>query len=95
MQALATLNMLMLQEARRAAIKKIGDAACTGEAIGSYKFEDTIYGIRNNSTDAYGTIWKATGTSWSQLSYPKVIRYSSGSKNTGTEFIVGGDYHGG
>ena len=77
------------REARRAAIKKVGDASCTGEAIGGYKFEDTIYGIRNNSTDAYGTIWKATGTSWAQLSYPKVIRYSSGNKNTGTEFIVG------
>lgn len=77
------------REARRAAIKKVGDVSCTGEAIGGYKFEDTIYGIRNNSTDAYGTIWKATGTSWEQLSYPKVIRYSSGNKNTGTEFIVG------
>ena len=72
MQALATLNMLMLQEKpEELLLKKVGDVSCTGEAIGGYKFEDTIYGIRNNSTDAYGTIWKATGTSWAQLSYPK------------------------
>lgn len=77
------------REARRSAIDSIGDLNCTGDALGGYKFGSVIYAARNDNTETYGTMWKTTDTGWSQLSESVLLRFSSGTLNAGTEFVIG------
>ena len=77
------------REATRSAIESVGDIACSGAVNGCYNFDDVIYAARNDALNAYGTMWKTTVAGWSELTYSTVLKFSSGNKNAGTQFVAG------
>ena len=72
----ATQNAAYLATARTVARSNIAAVTGSGAIRGIWVFEDTILAFRDNAGGSAGTIWKATTSGWTQITFSSTIFFT-------------------
>jgi hypothetical protein len=69
----------------RADITAVGGASCSGSVLGVFVYNGTVYAWRNNAAATAATLWRASGSGWTQITFKYELRYTAGAGSAPAE----------